>query len=538
MLRSVKKHPAIVPCECQGGCQRARPLPATIRILAQLRLSFANVLGNGPPMGRFCCPLCLRILPETCATMAHAPSERLGGQVAGVQCKGCNSYLGRRYEAELAAAARRAEGLQVVRVQPNRSVSRFVMRAELGTSAETGSHTISLEPAGSGRAVERATERMRALGGLDQPFQLHLEPINEGAAAGALVAWAYLLWFSHLGYSFVLSRSLRRVRKAILTNSVDDLRRAPVGWRTKVPRRWERGVPVLVNIDEGKAFGIGWEWAAATAILPPAFDPGGSVYDAIDDAVEEHPEHLNLGISYYPILERIRFGLPIDGSRPPPGSPVLREGPVVLAGAGRKQAEAELAHPIPPQDRTATRYPPITIPEIPQMPSRLKSSTWRGVAANEARRVAVDPEAISSEVVAAITAIQSTDGAEREVAWHRLESLVDPGVAAHLRDLWLYSLVGAEYDPETDRGSPEKVMRAVRGVPKPHRPEVRNLTAEDLRGAPGLYQQWLVWVRDGAVELVGPFFTGRALLAAVRVRTRLLRAAAHAETEAPKPLPG
>jgi hypothetical protein len=287
-----------------------------------------------------------------------------------------------------------------------------------------------------------------------------------------------------------------------------------------------------VNVEESKAFGIGWQWEAATAILPPAFDPSAGVYDVIDDAVEDHPEHLNLGISYYPILKRLRFGLPVDGSPPPPGSPMLREGPVVLAGAGRGEAEAELGHPIPPQDRMTARYPRISDPDIPQMPFPVKRSAWPAVGGNEARRVAANPDSISSDALAAITAISGADEVERDEAWNRIDSLVDSGVAAHLRDLWLYSVLGAEYDPEADRGSHEDVMRALRGVPRPYRPEARNLTAQDLPGAPGLTQHWIVWVRDGAVELLGPFFTARSLLAAVRVRTRQLRTAARAETEA------
>lgn len=70
------------------------------RLLGQLTtasrgiMAVARVRTNG-----FCCPLCLRFLPVTCAADAHAPAKRLGGRPVTFLCTACNGYLGFSYEA-------------------------------------------------------------------------------------------------------------------------------------------------------------------------------------------------------------------------------------------------------------------------------------------------------------------------------------------------------------------------------------------------------------------------------------------------------
>ena len=525
MPRRLKQH-SLVPCECHGGCQRSRPLPATAKILGRLRLSFEAVLGYELPAARFCCPLCLRMLPDTCATLAHAPAERLGGSIVGVLCKACNSFTGHRFEAEMVAAARGAEGHHLVRVRPAGSQSKFVMRAEFEGSAHERNLAVTLEPAGKGPSVDRSMEQLRKLGGLGPPFGMSYRGTNATAGAGALLMWAYLLWFEHLGYSFALSTSLKRLRIAILTNSIDDLGRSPVAWRERLPTQWERGQAVLTHIEDGLAFGLGWEWMAATAILPGAFDPGARVYDVLDDLVERNPDSLTLGSSYYPVLQRIQFGLARDRRDRPLGITRLVEGRIVLAGASRSGAEAVLGDSLEPRNNPGEPWGPIEERPIPEMPHHLDAgSMWARSATEEARRVAADPSSINEQVEAAILSIREVGGGQQEKAWNELRLLVDDGVFGHLQDLWLYAVSGVEYDPHADSGGPDALLLAVRGVPKSARPQIRQVRSEDLPSAPGLYRSCLLWVRDGNTELIGPFFTMRSLIAAVRVRTHGMREA-------------
>src|SRR5437773_6494113 len=59
----------------------------------------------------FCCPLCARLLPSDCASVAHAPAKEVGGRPRAFLCKACNNFLGTAYESSADAmieAARQA----------------------------------------------------------------------------------------------------------------------------------------------------------------------------------------------------------------------------------------------------------------------------------------------------------------------------------------------------------------------------------------------------------------------------------------------
>jgi hypothetical protein len=158
------------------------------------------------------------------------------------------------------------------------------------------------------------------------------------------------------------------------------------------------------------------------------------------------------------------------------------------------------------------------------MPNKLDALAWPGAAVKEARRVAADPASITLEVEEALGEIARREGAAQDMAWVTIDGLVDSGVASHLRDLWLYAVVGAAYDPQADdHASPNNVMLATRGVPPDHRPVLRTIAIAQIPEAPDLCRAWAVWVDQGESVLIGPFFTARSLLAAVRVRTQALR---------------
>src|SRR5450759_5394646 len=83
-------------CECGANCGVRRQPAWLVAQLDDARSGFLAVAG-GKNDG-FCCPLCVRVLPQTCATVAHSPSKEVGGGGQTFLCKACNSFLGTAYE--------------------------------------------------------------------------------------------------------------------------------------------------------------------------------------------------------------------------------------------------------------------------------------------------------------------------------------------------------------------------------------------------------------------------------------------------------
>lgn len=434
-----------------------------------MALSYTRLTKSALAPDEFVCPLCLRLLPATCATLAHAPARQVGGKVAGLLCRACNSLIGRNYEAQAIGAARLAAGEQMVQVGPTGSEPRFFMRAQIEHDRERSWHGITLDPPGTGRKSDESMRRLRELGGLSAPTNLRLRGATSGASVGALLAWAYLLWFEHLGYSFAAQRSQHRLREALLGDDLDSLGRAPVGWQGGLPKRWERGRPVLVRIPAARAVGLGWEWpAVATVVLARAGDRDASVYDVLDNAVQEFDDAWEMTVRGYPVLETMRFGFPADAAPPPEGSPALVDGRVLLAGASREEALGERARALEPRARRprAERRPREPSPPVPRLRAHVHRSSWPKVAVHEARRVAADQASISPAIAAAIGALSALEGVARDAAWRDLELQVDPGVATHLRDLWRHAVEGEPYDADGDEHvHPDNATFLVGGVP-------------------------------------------------------------------------
>lgn len=527
MTRRRPKRQERETCECSGGCQPRKLSPSVAALLQKIQASWLLATGEVLANGRFRCPLCLRDVPEFCATLAHAPSAGLGGKAVGLLCRACNSYLGTTYEAYLKLQADRATGQDVIRVGPSGAEARVYMRAEVKHDLKARHHDIALRPAGKQRDYEEALKRLRSEGGIGR---LQLGRISTTADTGGLLAWTYLLWFERLGYPFALVRALRRVRAALLTDDVDDLGRSPVLSQGPSPRRWEKGRPVVVRLDAGESSvsAIGWSWPSALAILPLPHDHEASVYDRLDDMVEDH-DSVDVRLRPLDDLWPVAFGLaPGNPKVPTEGNLTLFLDSLRVAGSTPEEARMEATHTISPKVRRHEPQPELLRPPVPQLPVDVKPGQWADVAMREVRRVALDPQSVTAEVAAAIGAMAG-DAGSRTAAIAILRERLDAAAVAHLEDLERHALRGMPYRHAEDRSSagelPRHVDHALRSVPRAHRPQVVEITVRMISADSGLAQAFAVLRTPGdGLELLGPFYTAATMLAALRVRMRRLRA--------------
>lgn len=188
------------PCRCGSGCRARKLPPKALALIEPMAASWVLATGSRWSSGEFRCPLCLRELPISCVTLAHAPSARLGGRVVGLLCKACNSFLGTKYEAYLSVDADRAIGSEVLRARPASGLGSFVVRADTKFDPKTRHHDMTLRAAGRKREFDAAMKRLNSQGGI---HQLGLGPFSPLAASGGVLAWAYL---SGSGQSAIPSR--------------------------------------------------------------------------------------------------------------------------------------------------------------------------------------------------------------------------------------------------------------------------------------------------------------------------------------------
>src|SRR4051812_42704845 len=93
------------PCRCGASCT-GPPSPAMQRLLDDAGEGFTQV--TRLPLAGFCCPLCLRVLPDCCASFAHYPAAAAAGRRKTLLCKKCNSFLGAEYEPDAVIMANRS----------------------------------------------------------------------------------------------------------------------------------------------------------------------------------------------------------------------------------------------------------------------------------------------------------------------------------------------------------------------------------------------------------------------------------------------
>lgn len=519
-------------CLCLGGCQpKRRVSPAVAELLVPLRRSWKAVTGQDLAPGKFRCPLCLREVQEFCATLAHAPSAAVGGKVVGLQCKQCNDYVGHYYEAIAKRDAVRATGDRVIRVGATGKGARVKVRATFDEDPEDPRHHhIHLSPAGTQSDYDRALSHLSKQGGIGG---LALGPMSPRGPVGALLTWSYLLWFERFGYAFALSRSLQRLRRAILRGDVDDLGRSPVFRLGPPPARWDQGEPAAVTVEAGGRGlrMLGWRWRSFVVVLPLPEDASGMVYDALDDLVEDH-DSLDVTPSVLTFERNTRFGLPIPDD--PTSEPILSVDyhKVRLVGGPKAESLLSASEPVTPVWSRHSGKEDLPRPMPAALPSVVSPQEWPTVAVAEARRVCINKDSITPEVERAIAAYAS-EASEADRALAYLRSVLDEGTVEHLRDLRRFALHGEAYDSGVDGGSVDSVMwtvdHAIRGVPKTARPRPAEITVTHPSGERlATAVAFLENAAASEVEVVGPFYTSRAMLASIKARMKRLRAEARA----------
>src|SRR6266545_4455407 len=158
-------------CACGANCQPRR-LPKWVMVqISEGRLGLLGVAGFGTD--GFCCPLCARLLPITCATVAHAPSKEVGGTAQTFLCKACNDFLGTSYEAsaDTYITAMREESGSGARTRKitltNREGTRVYMDGAFST--KDGAHRLEGQPRGRNKAAE---QRFAAQRGKDDSLKV------------------------------------------------------------------------------------------------------------------------------------------------------------------------------------------------------------------------------------------------------------------------------------------------------------------------------------------------------------------------------
>jgi hypothetical protein len=415
-----------VTCPCGGNCQPRR-LPEWL--VAQLNdarsglLAIAGIVSEG-----FLCPLCLRILPESCATLAHAPSKEVGGSGQTFLCKACNSFLGTAYEAaadEVISSIEEAKATgsvaQKITLRHRTGPHLYLDAVFSGsTDADRG---ITAEPIRRNPDAEKRFGDARKPG---EPLFLTFRVPSEDHVKLAYLSWAFLLLFRRLGYAFIFSVSGRLARLSLLTGKATDLSPAyffTYGEFTGEASPATTGLLVRAeapDFDRFPPIAIGAEIGSTVIALPLTDDPLGAYGHLLEYTADDSRLLVLPFDEIYP-----------DHSTAMPGIAAYRWQSAVgtlhrVLGGTRNELTSDLAAAAaPPSSRPKVRGPLRDNPDWPPpplpLPPRPWQATWRATATEyvAARGVAVAPSASDVD----------------DDAWIAELALVDAVAARHVADM-------------------------------------------------------------------------------------------------------
>jgi hypothetical protein len=380
-------------------------------LVEQLRDAEAGIFGvAGIATNGFCCPLCVRVLPKTCATVAHAPSREVGGKGQTFLCKACNSFLGTAYEAgvdEYIADMRSGTAGVKRKITLSRDTGpRLYYDAVF--SGEKGTKRISAEPR---RRNKQAEQRFNAAKTDDEKLVIQFRFAGEANIKLAYLSWAHLLLFRELGFTYIFSDAGRLARSALLTSSTKQL--SPAFFLVRGTYKGETS-PIVTGIlmrfrrrevERSSFVGIAAEIGPAIVALPLAGDPHGE-YGRLFDYVADKSAILVLPLDeifdgHVSLIRGIAgYGLQ-DG-----------DGVHRIFAVRRMEAMKEVATAAPPPTRRPSEaippprsgWPPPVLP-LPPLP---RAETWRMTAGEYLTSRGVEIAATSDEE-AWIDAIRSVD---------------------------------------------------------------------------------------------------------------------------------
>jgi hypothetical protein len=202
-------------CPCGAGCNSTSPSDWLARRIAIASRGFEAVVGRR--VSGFCCPLCAKELPLSCASVADCPAKAVGGRPLTFLCKRCNNFLGQEFESAAAMLLKSrvpgSPGVEVMRVKFGRKGGpQTYHRARVDHSPNGPS--LDMDALGKVTDYVKQAAKDESRG----PFILQFKGHNEGAAKLAFLSWAFLGLFAKFGYSYALGASARPVRAALLRN--------------------------------------------------------------------------------------------------------------------------------------------------------------------------------------------------------------------------------------------------------------------------------------------------------------------------------
>lgn len=516
------------PCRCGAGCDRP-PSTTLARLIHDARFGFAIAARRS--IAGFACPLCLRLLPDRCATFAHYPARAAGGRRKTLLCKRCNSFLGTTYEPHAVVMAARAASGEVAGYE----IEGFVIRPQGGPrirqtarvrlDQETGTYQFEVLPRRSrDRDIDAQLEQMR--GRLDNPVIEFPLMDSEGARLGVL-SWGYLALFALFGYPFVFSRGIAKLRRVLLQATSEYLGRSVVLGIGDGPRPFGPAEPVLLLHDIGSddrrpvagPFAIGAKMGQHITVFPLADDTNAQVYEQLDGWSTAGGD-LRHVIADMPWSEA--FDAPAAA---PTGLVQLRE----WEWTGSDPATYLI------RSKQALVYPEVSAPvQIGQLESVGPLHNWRDLIrrlpdAVDARRwpIVVAETLVDRGLGQPNVSILEAAAAERDadIARTRLESALSPVAAAHALDMfriWLLNTDVRSFDDIEPANIQDVFASLVRRLTQQR--VVGGEFTEDARG-PMASGKAAVLVWPGGQVVVGEFYTRATLYAAAKEAvTQALRA--------------
>lgn len=176
----------------------------------------------------YACPICWGVfsreeMENGALSLEHAPAANLGGKAVALTCAHCNSSAGTKLDAHAVARERH---LDFFSGTLDGSLPITLQSGELSLNAEASSIGRNIivkgdpkrNPPGTGDAWNGYVEQWvpeRDASGLEYHVRFK-KSWNERAAHLAALRAGYLLAFSALGYSYILSRILRAVHEQLL----------------------------------------------------------------------------------------------------------------------------------------------------------------------------------------------------------------------------------------------------------------------------------------------------------------------------------
>lgn len=263
----------------------ARKPPSKRLRLADLSRRRLRQLGADPEAARFVCPMCLRLLPDSEASVGHFPADALrSGAQTELQCRACNQAMNVLYEKSAQDFLTGKWGIEIG--LPD--TGRVHLRGIIGLEGET----FSIRPAELSKKGERELNAMMARAHDGSTLNLRVHEPTRDALHRSLLAWSFLAWSKCAGYMYSASAGAARVRTLLLDANqclpptlILGLGTAPLSLPLPRPEAVVLAASEVTVVTSPsqliEVFGLGMHWGRVVVVLPFASDGDGAVYERL-----------------------------------------------------------------------------------------------------------------------------------------------------------------------------------------------------------------------------------------------------------------